>query len=42
MNLKEEEKLLEKKCELLQDKIIKDNILLIYSKINSKNIQNIV
>ena len=36
MNLKEEEKLLEKKCELLQDKIIKDNILLIYSKINSK------
>ena len=38
MNLKDEEKELEKKCELTQDKIIKDNILLIYNKINSKKI----
>ena len=38
MNLKEEEKALEKKCESTQDKIIKDNILLIYNKINSKKI----
>ena len=36
MNLKEEEKILEKKCEHAQDKIIKENILLIYNKINSK------
>ena len=38
MNLKEEEKALEKKCELIQDKIIKDDILLVYNKINSKKI----
>ena len=36
MNLKEEEKILEKKCELVQDKIIREDILLIYNKINSK------
>ena len=38
MNLKEEEKALEKICESTQDKIIKDNILLIYNKINSKKV----
>ena len=36
MNLKEEEKLLEKKCENIKDKIMKYNILLKYNKINTK------
>lgn len=36
MNLKEEEKLLEKKCENAKDKIMKYNILLKYNKINTK------
>ena len=36
MNLKEEEKILEKKIEAAQDKIVRDNILLVYSKSNSK------
>ena len=38
MDLKEEEKALEKKCELIQNKIMKDNILLLYNKTNSKKI----
>ncbi len=36
MNLKEEEKILEKKCDAIQDKIIKENILLIYTRTNTK------
>ena len=36
MNLKEEEKILEKKCDNAQDKIAKENILLVYNRINSK------
>ena len=36
MNIKEEEKILEKKCEITHDKIVKENILLKYNKTNSK------
>ena len=36
MALKEEEKLIEKKFEAAQDKIVRDNILLVYTKSNSK------
>jgi len=36
MNIKEEEKILEKKCEMTHDKIVKENILLKYNKTNSK------
>ena len=40
MNLNDEEKKLEKKCNDVQDKIIKDNILLVYNKISSKKNQS--
>ena len=36
MNLKEEEKILERQCENVQNKIIKENILLVFSKTDSK------
>ena len=36
MHIKEEEKILEKKCDMTHDKIVKENILLKYNKTNSK------
>lgn len=36
MNIKEEEKILEKKCDTTHDKLVKENILLKYNKTNSK------
>lgn len=36
MNIKEEEKILEKKCDIVQNIIVKENILLVYNKLANK------